>query len=401
MKQTLLFFLLLLHTLGYGQQAQLSSQAEISIITVGSGKNLNDTWGHCAIRVLDQENKIDQVYNYGMYDYKTPNFYIKFMRGQLPYDLANYPFHYFLEGYSQENRGVDEQILQLNQSQKQQYFDFLQNNAKPENKSYLYDFFFDNCATKLRDVNTEILGKTVNYNDEILQDDFTFRDLIYQKLDYHPWSKFGIDLALGSIIDKKATPKQYTFLPEYTSKSFQGAVLTYSEKKIPLVKQTRILYQQKEEKVKLSYFTPMFLFSLLAILVIGITYNDYKKKKRTKIVDFLLFFSTGLTGILVLLLWFATDHKATVDNYNVFWVVAPNVVVAFILLRNDLAKWLKKYIALLIGLLVLTIILWLLKIQIFSLGIIPILILLFMRYSFLLLHRETRSSTEVHKGLSI
>ena len=390
MKKILFFsFFSFVFYVGFSQEIQLSPQAEISIITVAPGKSLNDTWGHSAIRILDSENAVDYVYNYGMYNFNTPNFYTKFMRGQLLYDLASYPFHYFLEGYSQDNREIKEQVLQLTQQQKQQYLNFLENNAKPENKSYLYDFFFDNCATRLRDVNTEVLGEIVNYNDTKLQHNFTFRDLIYQKLDNHPWGKFGIDLALGSVIDNKATAKEYTFLPEYTFNSFENAVLLNDGQESPLVKETHILYQQKEEQIKQSFFTPLFFFSLLAILIIGITYRDYKKNKRTKIIDFLLFFSTGLAGLLVLLLWFATDHTATADNYNVFWVVAPNIIVAFFLLKDNLPTWLKKYVLVLIGLLVLTVILWLLKIQVFSLGIIPILILLTVRYLLLFVFRES------------
>ena len=384
MKQIIFFFIFtILAYAGYSQQIKLSPQAEISIITVDQGKELNDTWGHSAIRVLDKTNHIDQVYNYGVYDFDTPNFYTKFARGKLLYDLGSYPFHYFLKSYIKQNRAVIEQILQLTLIQKQEYFDFLENNAKPENKKYLYDFFFDNCATKLRDVTTEVLGDSVNYQDELLQDTFTFRDLIYQKLEYHPWGTFGIDLALGSVIDKKATPKQYTFLPEYVFKGFENVMILQNGKEVPLVKRTTILYEQKEEMVQKSFFTPLFLFSIIAFLVLWITNHDHKKKKRTKWLDFLLFFTTGITGLIILLLWFATDHSATANNYNIFWAFLPNLFLAFPLLKTALKPWHKKYILFLILLLVLTVILWIVKIQIFSVGLIPILVLLAVRYAFL------------------
>ena len=245
---------------GFSQEIQLSPQAEISIITVGQGKELNDTWGHSAIRVLDQSNNLDQVYNYGVYDFDTPNFYTKFARGKLLYDLGKYPFYLFLESYKRQNREVIQQVLRLTSIQKQHYFNFLENNAKPENRKYLYDFFFDNCATKLRDVTTEVLGSNVNYKDELLQDTFTFRDLIYQKLEFHPWSTFGIDIALGSVIDKKATPKQYTFLPEYVYKGFENAIIVEKGKEAPIVKQTTVLYQKKKKRYERHFLHPYFCF---------------------------------------------------------------------------------------------------------------------------------------------
>ena len=150
MKQTVLFILFsILSLVGYSQDIILSSRAEISVITCDPGAELYSSFGHSAFRVVDPTLHIDQAYNYGTFNFKTDNFYIKFARGKLMYDLSSYPFHYFIRDYIKENRTVVEQVLNLDQTEKQEMFDFLENNAKPENKSYLYDFFFDNCATKL------------------------------------------------------------------------------------------------------------------------------------------------------------------------------------------------------------------------------------------------------------
>jgi len=133
-------------------QLKLSNVAEVSIITVEAGEDLNDTWGHSAIRIHDKKLGFDAVYNYGTYDFDTPNFYTKFMRGKLLFDLGTNQFQYFLRHYKSVNRGVTEQVLNLTQEEKQTYFEYLQNNAKPENRKYLYDFFFDNCATKFLEI---------------------------------------------------------------------------------------------------------------------------------------------------------------------------------------------------------------------------------------------------------
>ncbi len=377
--------LLLLFFLGFllsFSQIKLSDKAEVSIITVEPGKDLNDTWGHSAIRIHDKKLGFDAVYNYGTYDFNTPNFYTKFMRGKLLFDLGTNQFHYFLRYYSSVNRGVTEQVLNLTQQEKQAYFDYLQNNAKPENRKYLYDFFFDNCATKLRFVNTEILQDKVLYKDELFSNNLTFRDLIYQKLEKHPWGKFGIDLALGAVIDREAIPKEYTFLPSYIFENFKAAQVYRKEGLVPLVKQTNVLYKQKMSQESKTIFTPLYIFSLLALIVLLITYNDYNQKKQTKWLDFILLFSTGLIGLLVVLLWFATDHSTTKNNFNVLWAFLPNLFFAFYVFKASKQHLLKRYYLNLLILLVLMIFIWVFKIQVFNMAMIPIILMLGVRYYF-------------------
>lgn len=375
--------LLLVAFSSFSQYKELSNNAEISIITIGQGENLYDTFGHCAIRVKDKTNNFDNVYNYGVFDFETPGFYMKFMRGQLLYDLETAPTHLFLRNYVHENREINEQILELKQKQKQHYFEFLENNAKPENKKYLYDFFYDNCSTKLREVTTKVLKEKVDYNDELLSNNLTFRDLIYQELDNHPWSKFGIDIALGSIIDKKASSKETTFLPKYIFKNFKNAIVFLDGKELPLVKKTNYLYKVnvKKNKISKTFFPPLVLTILLAIIILFITLKNFKNKSQNKLLDFIILFVTGLVGLLVFLLWFATDHKTTVNNFNIFWAFTPNLFVAFQVFKNK--KFLKNYYLLLLLLLLLNVVFWIFKIQIFNLALIPILISLAVRYFYL------------------
>ncbi|MCF6350896.1 MAG: DUF4105 domain-containing protein [Flavobacteriaceae bacterium] len=366
----------------FSQYKVLSNHAEISIITIAQGKNLFDTFGHSAIRVNDKNNNFDRVYNYGVYDFNTPNFYIKFMRGQLLYNLETTTMYAFLRHYTRENREIKEQVLELTQIEKQNYFEFLENNAAPENKKYLYDFFYDNCATKLLDVTIKVLQEKVVYKDE-LNNNFTFRDLIHQKLDTHYWGKFVIDIALGSVIDKKTSLKEASFLPSYVFKNFESAKVLKGDRKLSLVKQTNYLFKpfvKKTEALKFK-FTPMLFFVLLAIAIIFVTIKDSKNKKHTKWLDFILLFMTGFIGVIIFLLWFATDHSTTINNFNIFWAFTPNLIVAFYIFKNK--KFIKIYYLLLLLLLVITVLFWLLKVQVFNLALIPILIALAVRYIFL------------------
>ncbi len=383
MKKLLLFAtLLLLGYLSIAQQATLTNNAEISIITVAPGNNLVDSFGHSAIRVNDNSIGVDYAFNYGTYDFNAPNFYGNFAKGKLLYILSVSRFSDFLRYYSNQNRSVKEQVLNLTLQEKQEYFNYLRNNAKLENRGYLYDFFYDNCATKLRDVTQDVLKNSVEFDYGFANNqNYTMRGLIHKYSKTQPWGTFGIDLALGSIIDKKAIPEAYIFLPDYTFEAFKSAQIISNNHK-PLVAKTNFLFKSESRKNPFT-FTPLLFFSILAILIAFITYKNYKNKKRSKWLNFTLFFITGLAGIIMMLLWFATDHTTTAYNYNILWAFAPNFVVAFYLLKKETPNWISKYSMLLIVLLVLTILLWVFKVQEFNLAVIPILLLLFIRYVFL------------------
>jgi len=382
MKKVLLIFISLfsfIPTATGQQQLKLTQNAQISVLTIAPGDELADSFGHSAFRVRDPFLSIDHVYNYGVYDFNTPNFYVKFAQGKLLYDLGISRFDRFLSSYKAQNRTIVEQILGLTMTEKQAFFDFLQHNARPENKSYLYDFFFDNCATKLRDVSDKILTKNIQLGYNFEASGLTFRNLIHKYLDEQPWGKFGIDLALGSVIDRIATPQEYLFLPDYVFQSFKKGSI--SEK--PLVKIERTLFESSPVKKTSSFLKPFVIFSMIALIVLFVTFRDLKKQRRSKWLDVLLFVFTGIVGLLVLLLWFATDHSATQKNYNILWAFLPNLPLAFLFLKTQLRPWLKNYLILVLVLLLITTLLWILKIQIFSITVIPILILLGVRYFYL------------------
>ncbi len=363
------------------QEITLSDDAEISAITVDPGKNLSDTFGHSAFRVKDKNIGIDQVYNYGMYNFDTPNFYSKFAQGKLPYYLASYPFPLFYRNYVNENRGIREQVLNLNNTEKQQLYKFLLNNDKPENRAYLYDFFYDNCSTKLIDVCKTVLKDNVSFQNKFTKGKSeTLRSLIHKySAKNHPWGTFGIDLALGSVIDKKANTKDYLFLPDNVFKAFAES----KHNNEPLVKETKTIFKAEKKDKKPIIFTPWLVFSLITLLIIAITIINIKNKNRLKLLDFLLFFITGLVGFLILFLWFATDHTATAKNYNILWAFAPNLIISFWMLKKELPNWVKKYSLLLLLLSFLMVVLWVLGVQMFPMALIPVLLALSFRHWFL------------------
>ena len=276
--------------MGFSLQAQLSEGAQISILTCDSGRDLYSSFGHSAFRVRDSANGINWVYNYGTFDFNTPNFYYKFAKGKLLYSLSVSTFSDFLFTYELENRWVKEQILNLSPEEKNDLFLFLENNRKPKNRDYKYDFLFDNCATKLPEVLKKVLGNNIQFHGEHLKNKFSFRDLIQQNLLTNSWSSFGIDLALGSVIDREAAPEEYMFLPKYVMLQMQNTSLDAN----PLVQRERSVLEYSNKKFSYNFGTsPLFWLLLLFLFILTISYIDLRNGTRSRWLDFFLFLTTG------------------------------------------------------------------------------------------------------------
>ncbi|SFZ92914.1 protein of unknown function [Flaviramulus basaltis] len=384
MKKTLLFlFLILSVEVVIAQNNILSNQAEISVLTIGPGESLNDSFGHSAFRIKDPSLGIDITYGYGEYDFDAPNFYLKFAQGKLNYLISKTDFYKFYQAYVYYNRTIKEQVLNLSQTEKQKLYDYLINNYKPENRRYLYDFFFDNCATKIKDVANLAVNNSIIFNNPNNYKEASFRTLIQNNLNKNSWGSLGIDVALGSVIDRKASAEDHMFLPKNIYKFFETATIKESRK--PLVIKSHVLYQQKVISNSNSFLTsPLFIFGIIGSFVLFITFKDFKRNKQSKWLDIALFTITGLIGILILFLWFATDHKGTHQNYNLLWACALNVLVIGQLFKKKASVWFIKYLKFLIILLCLLTMHWIIGVQVFAIGLIPFLIALFIRYIYLI-----------------
>jgi hypothetical protein len=231
------------------------------------------------------------------------------------------------------------------------------------------------------------LGNTFKFDYNHLEEQLTFRELIRLKLNPNTWSNFGIDLALGSVIDREASPYEHLFLPIYVYEQMKHTTLNGN----PVVKNETVLLDIPEQEDRsLLFLTPLFWLSIVLALVCYITYTDYKNLRRNKWLDFGLFTITGLAGVLILFLWFATDHLATKANFNSLWAFAPNIVIAFIVIKKQIPSWIITYIIFLSILLGVTCILWIFKIQVFSILLIIVLLALAIRYLYLIYYLKSK-----------
>ncbi len=387
MKQLLLTFLLavFVNTTCFAQTIALSEQAQASILTMGPGQSLFDSFGHSAIRLQDPTLNIDVVYNYGVYDFSDPNFYLKFAKGKMRYLLDRKSTSGFLANYIDNNRWVKEQILALTLSETQQLLEFLENNLKPENRAYNYDFFYDNCATKIPVVINKITSTGIKIDSSFIENPRSFRTLIQENVHWNTWGSFGMDIAIGSVTDQVATAEEHMFLPENVYLGLNNATRSAEKKDISLVKEDKVLFiNNPVAPASDGLKSPLVVFGIFAAFILWISFRDAKKQKRSRWLDVSLALLTGVVGVFLLLLWFATDHSTTAYNYNLLWAFPFNIFIVLQLAKKAPKKWVGRYLRFLIILSILLTMHWIIGIQIFAKALIPLLIALVIRYLYVI-----------------
>ena len=376
MKRILFLFIVFVnYSSAKSQTLKVSVYSEVSVITVGPSDVLYESFGHSAIRIKDPLLRLDLVYNYGMFDFNAPNFYTNFANGKLLYKLARYPFHYFEKSNIDDKRWMKEQVLKLTQQEKQAFFDILENNARPENASYLYDPFFNNCASKIRDITQEVLDNKVVFSDNYVKEEKSLRQLMNSKLYWNTWGSFGINLALGTKLDKVASAEEHMYLPDYIYQAFQYA--TYEGKS--LVKEEKTLLDFKKLKTTSSLWSPLNIFSILFLLILSVSIKDVRRNKISTYVDNFVLSITGFAGIIIMYLWFFTDHSTTPDNYNILWAFPLNLLMILVFSQKKNINIKKRFYIVNMLLLLILIIIWIARIQLFNLALIPILLIIAIR----------------------
>lgn len=347
----------------------------ISLLTCSPGEELYSTFGHTALRVQDFSKATDYVFNYGTFEF-SPDFYWKFIKGKLLYSLSVEDFNDFMQEYQYENRSVQEQVLQLSCTEKLQVYNALQVNAREQNRYYRYDFLFDNCTTRAGNIVAGNTSTPVVFKSILPAQTPSFRNLIHSYLNagHEYWSKLGIDILLGAKVDRKVSNKEAMFLPDYLLKGFDSASVNNHS----LVKPPQTILSQKISTKSYSFFTPGLVFSLLLAIVILLSLAHTKwAKAAIGVFDFLFFFILGLAGILLLFMWFGTDHKVCRNNYNLLWALPTNVLMAFFV--HSKKQWVQIYFKIVFWLSILLAIAWFFLPQQMNNALIPILLIIIYR----------------------
>ncbi len=297
---------------------------KISVLTCDPGAEVYSMYGHNALRVVDSSTQSDIVYNWGTFDFDEPGFLLKFMRGKLNYWLVGEEYGRFLQQYEYYNRSVYEQVLRLDSTQKAQVLLALSRNMQPENRTYKYDFFMDNCATRIRD----IIGNNVANAQwaKPSDDKKTFRDIIKEFQVHMPWTDFGIDLIIGARADRIATPQEATFIPSYLASAFSnikiGGSQSLASEQIEVLKYPVIMSGFLQQ-----IWNPYVFFGLLLLLELWILMKGHVSNWVNR-YDRLVLWLMVFVSVLMAIMWFLTDHVPTKDNWNLLWASPLWIYVA-------------------------------------------------------------------------
>lgn len=348
--------------------AQTNNTARFSLLTCSPSAAVYATFGHTALRYQNPETQTDIVFNYGVFRY-SDDFLFNFVKGETYYELGVQQFEYFLEDYASENRGMIEQELNLTPQEVEQLYRLLCINYEPQNRKYLYNFFYDNCATRVRDIFVTMFGNNLQWRDlpEISftlgswvgsmrmhlakTEQPTFRSLIHVYTARNLWLQNGIALALGVPAERTVSEFESMFLPDCLFLYAQEARIAPDGigKERQLVSKTNILLKTEALPQTPLWFTPNVCMWLLAIIFIAIAFIEYRIRKHLYWLDSLLYCVLGMLGILVWFLSFLSIHPAVFPNVHVLWAMPLHIVFAVLWLVPNMRKHLQWYVKLYAG----------------------------------------------------
>lgn len=349
------FFLLFL--LFASQLSKAQDPWEINIITCAPGPAIYSVFGHSAIHIINHDTGLDQIYDFGTFDFDTPNFAYQFLKGRLKYHLSIRNTERFNFAYTYENRLLTAQRLDLPHAQKVQIVERLRELYKPENRYYYYSFLEKDCSTDLRDL-LQYVG--VDFSEGMLGK--SKRDQVNEYLASIPWLRLGVNLILGRQLDAESSRFESTFLPDYLKfeigeATFEGKPLVMSESDL-----NRVI--EHSESSIFKSISPLLVFTILLLIALF---------WLPKAVKMLLSALIGLSGLLILVIWLFSDHPEVKNNLNLLWCNPLYLLYVPLILRNSKTRILAFF--LLFGL-TLTAISWLVNWQSFDISIAPLLLLL-------------------------
>lgn len=290
---------------------------QISLLTCSPGDLIYELFGHTAIRIQDDSHKLDFVVNYGLFDFDQPHFVYRFVRGKTDYTVGVNYTRSFIQSYAERGSSVTESTLNLTVAEKQDLLNRLNENLQPENRIYRYNFIYNNCATKVRDIFDMSIKRKLSYPTHV--DSYSFREAIMLYTETAPWSQLGFDLCLGAGADRTATQREMLFLPEILGETYASAMLTDSIGTQPLCLQTSQIIPATQEKGT-AWFSPTLCAYLLLLLVLYASFFLNKHKIWLKRMDVVLFTINGIGGCIILFLILYSQHPFTGQNYNILWM---------------------------------------------------------------------------------
>ena len=309
--------LLLAWTGGKGQDS-----LRVSVLTCSPGQEVYSLYGHTAIRVQAPKDSLDEVFNYGVFDFRKPHFTWHFVLGQTDYMVEPLPWRYFIVEYERRGSSITEQELNLTPSEASCLLSALAENCRPENREYRYSFLSNNCTTKVRDMVEGVIMGSIQYPDSLPHQ--TARQILHKYTAQHPWAQEGNDLLLGAEMDTIMSERAAMFIPENMMQAFDGAyILSRNGDMRPLVRNKKVILEAKPQAVEPEFpLSPMQATLVFAAICLLILMLEIWTKHLFWLWDALILLLQGLAGTLLTFMFLFSEHPGVGSNWQV-WLFNP------------------------------------------------------------------------------
>ena len=337
-KKMYIFLLSLMFT-----AAMAAEHGRFCVLTCSPGDEAYSLFGHTGLRYCDKEKGMDIVFNYGYFDFDTPNFIWRFILGETDYMVGAVPYEAFEREYINRGSLVQGQWLELTREQEDALFEMLADNCRPENRVYRYNYFYNNCTTKIRDKVAAVVG---NVSFEATTPSHTFREALNAMLAEHPWYAFGINILLGADIDRPATVHELQFIPDNFKESLRGAYVVEADsaKRQLVVWESATIPEEGASAGVRSNFTPFNASLLLLLFTLVIMLCEVRSRRTYCGFDVLLMLLQGASGLLLLFLALFSQHPAVGNNWLLL-LLNPLALVVMPILVCNIRKHKRPYVA--------------------------------------------------------
>ncbi|MCM1021133.1 MAG: DUF4105 domain-containing protein [Muribaculum sp.] len=341
LRNTILYSLLSLSVLANAQ----SDSVEVSLLICSPGQEVYELEGHAGIRLRNKSAGYDVVVNYGLFDFQSPNFIYRFVKGETDYMVGATDFSNFCPLYLAENRSVTEWPLDLTAEEANRLVALVATNLRPENRTYRYNYVLDNCSTRPLEMIERAVGRKVDFVDPGVSDGWSFRRAMEYYHRNYPWYQFGIDLALGSGIDYTISAREKAFAPVLLNEMMADAKFEGGDRR--LAKGDAIVHLPdklfKPEESRPLAVTPLRLGIAIFVLSVAVACVDIRRRKVSCWVDAVLMGIYGLTGCVLAFLVFVSTHEATSPNMLLLWLNPFCLIVPALIYIKRYSSFVLKY----------------------------------------------------------
>lgn len=310
-------------------------------MTCEPGSEIYTLFGHTAFRYQNNERGIDVVYNYGLFDFNAPNFGLRYALGQTDYMLGRTTFESFANAYRRYGRRIWEQEVMMSEEERERLFMLLEENCLPENMVYRYNYFFDNCATRIVDKIEEAIGTKITLAPAEKE---SFRDMVYKYAGTDNWSSLSMSVCIGYGADRVMTDRERCFVPMELMDAFEKVMVVRGGEEQRLCAEKTIVLEpehiisfQKEQR-----FSPIFIFIVLLIFSVALTIYEHRKGKHFWLYDTVMYISLAIAGGILSFLFFFSEHPTTSTN---LLVVVCNPLVMILAFTSSIKSVRNKFIA--------------------------------------------------------